>query len=198
MKFIENLLMTEKCIVLDSCIYFRIGILFDEIFKIKVRIENTEYAIRVHENVIYEYNQQPKLKLKYPTILPIPTPTKNYIIKVKKNEVEQFQKYINEDIFFAEQYLKSIGRLKKTPSYIDKSCLALQMLRPDSILVCSDDSDIDIIASELGIKTLKGSELIELLIINKYVNKAQIKKWFLDLKSINDFQSSYKKLEERL
>ena len=190
--------MKFKSILLDSCVYFRFVILIDNLFEININIDGFTYNIKIHDDVLYEYNQQPRLKIKYPKISPVPTPTKKYIIKPQKNEVEVYQKLINEDIYYVEQYLKLSGQLKKTPSVTDKHCLAIQMIRQETILVCSDDSDIHIIASELGIKTLTGSELVELFLINKIVTKEQVKLWFIKLKSIDDFQWSYKRLEERL
>lgn len=189
--------MINKVIVMDSCVYFRFGILLSNLFEVVVIIEGLKYSLKIHDDVMNEYNQQVRLKNKYPKITPLPIPTKNYIIKPKPKEVENYQNFI-EEINLAEQYLKFTGKLIKTPSATDKNCLALQKLRPDTLLVCSDDSDVNILANELEIKTLRGSELIEILLINKAVTNDQVLKWFIYLKSIDDYPKSYIKIENRI
>jgi hypothetical protein len=173
-------------------------LLIDDIFSVSFSIKNDIYRIKVHEYVVSEYNQKPGLAAKFPSIPAIPSPEKKYIVKASKNEVEKFQRFLDEDLFYVENILRAKKILKKVPSYPDKCCLALQLLRPDSILICSDDSDIAIMAKELEIKVMYGSELVELLIRKNIISKESVKEWFNKLRKINDYQSSYRKLEERL
>jgi hypothetical protein len=128
----------------------------------------------------------------------IPKPEKQHIFKIHKNEEEKLNKALNGDIYFTENIHKATNPKAKTPSPIDKRILATQLLHPELVKVCSDDSDLFHLANILNIKILTGSEFLELLVQNKMISGAELKDYFIKLKSIYDFPQAYRKLEERI
>lgn len=186
-----------KIILLDSCVYFRLSLLNINIFEEKIKFEDYIYEIKVNEFFEIEFYNSNSLQSKFNLTKP-PPPQKKYIVKPQKNEVERFEYILENDIFYALEFLKNKKLLKKLPSTIDKQILAIQLLRPKSILVCSDDSDIQNLAGELDIRTITGSELCEIFLANKTIDIHDVIEYFKLLKSINDFPGQYRILDDML
>lgn len=182
--------MAEIKLILDTCTYFRMRILYEEIFQIHFQIDMKSYCFVTHESIFNEYKQQSRLRLKYPRPPILPAPKKKKLIKVKPHELDDFENHIAYI-----DYMESFNTGANTLSDVDKSCIGIQLLNQDTTILISDDKLLFKIAKEAGSDVMTGGGLIEMLYKNNIINKIEINKFLKYLNSIDDYSKTYDNLK---
>lgn len=151
--------MEKGIILFDTCSYIRLAsYLGDDFFNCTIKNKQIEYSFQIHKFVNYEISKKSALSNKFP-ILPS---SNKYIFKLS----QKYNKILNENYSIIE-YSSAIKGISPPLSPIDMKCLAYQMISSFSIISCTDDKNMIIMAKHLNLKCFSSIEIIMKLYMNK-------------------------------